>query len=133
MFISEKTDVKFNLQNCDMFFALHTAYRGIEYSLTARNFFDQVIEKGFLKMAFSLLKDAKGKLLFVVAVGKKRKETDRLIASDPTMAVALANLLSQISEDQRSRCRNCNYTFKTCFLVEILKNYRQKLAISHNS
>ena len=86
-----------------------------------------------MKMAFSFLRDAKGRLLFIVAIGKKRKEIDRLIASDQTNAIALANLLSQVSVDQRLRCRDCNPLFKSCILIDTLKVYKNKLAVSHNS
>ena len=47
MFTSEKTGTVFELHNCDKFFSLHTAYKGIEHGLIARNFFNQVMEKDF--------------------------------------------------------------------------------------
>ena len=132
MFISEKTGMEFELRNCDRFLSLHTAYNGIEQGLLLKNFFNQDIKKSFLKMAFAFLRDAKGKLLFVVTVGKrsKGKEADRLIPSDQYEAVAFANLISQISADQRSLCRDCNLKFKSCLVIETLKNYRKKLAIN---
>jgi len=135
MFISEKTGMEFELRNCDRFLSLHTAYNGIEQGLLLKNFFNQDIKKSFLKMAFAFLKDTKGKFLFVVTVGNrsKGKEADRLIPSDQYKAVAFANLMSQINADQRLHCRDCNPKFKSCVVIETLKNYRKKLAISNNS
>ena len=133
MFTSEKTGTTFRLRNCDKFFSLHTAYNGIEPSLFTNNFFNQNIEKHFLKMIFTFLEDVKGKLLFVVAIGKNNKEVDRLIPTDPYEAVAFANLISQISADQRVHCRNCNPKFKSCIVIEIIKNYKKKLATGTNS
>ena len=132
MLTSEKTDIVLSLRNCDRFLSLHTAYNGIEQGLLLKNFFNQDIEKSFLKMAFAFLRDAKGKLLFIVTIGKrsKGKEADRLIPSDQYEAIAFANLISQINEDQRSLCRNCNPQFKKCVVVEILKLYKEKLVAS---
>ena len=131
MLTSEKTDINFKLHNCDKFASLYTAYKGIDSSFDF-NFFNQDIKKSFLKMAFAFLKDTKGKFLFVVTVGNrsKGKEADRLIPSDQYEAVAFANLISQISADQRSLCRDCNLKFKSCLVIETLKNYRKKLAIN---
>ena len=132
MFTSEKTDINFKLHNCDRFASLYATYKGIDSSLDS-NLMNKDLEKHFLKMAFSLLKNSNGKLLFVVAIGKSNKEVDRLVPSDRHEAVAFANLMAQIEAEQRQSCRNCNPQFKKCVVVETLKLYKKKLVASNNA
>lgn len=125
MVVSEKTGINLAVHNCDKFASLLMAYRGIEIQE-----FQQEIEQPFLRMAFSFLKSAGGKLLFVVKIGRSHrgKEVDRLIPANAQEAVAFSNLMAQMSVNQRENCRkNCNPSFDQCIITQTLKLYRKRL------